>query len=119
MKNKPMSENDETPYVILTTTGEKSKAEEIGKRLVEEKLTACINVIPGVTSIYRWKGYVEKSEEVLLLLKSTGKKLEELISRLEEIHPYEVPEVLAFPIERGSKGYLKWLMKCVTKNAEK
>ncbi len=96
-------------YVVLVTAKDRTEARHIGERLVEERLVACANVVPGVDSTYWWKGKVERASEALLLMKTSSEKLDRLISRVKELHSYEVPEVLALPIERGSPEYLKWL----------
>jgi len=96
-------------YVVLVTAKDRAEARHIGERLVEERLVACANVVPGVDSTYWWKGKVERASEALLLMKTSSEKLDRLISRVKELHSYEVPEVLALPIERGSPEYLKWL----------
>lgn len=96
-------------YIVLVTVGADSGAREIGRKLVEEKLAACANVISGVDSTYRWKGKIEESSETLLILKTNQDNLEELTNRVKELHSYEVPEVLALPVEKSSEEYLNWL----------
>ncbi|MBS3815596.1 MAG: divalent-cation tolerance protein CutA [Hadesarchaea archaeon] len=96
-------------YLVLVTTPKKPRANEIGQKLVEEELAACANIIEKINSIYRWKGKIEKSNESLLILKTTKSNLDDLINRVKELHSYEVPEVLALPIEKGSNEYLEWL----------
>jgi len=96
-------------YVVLVMAKDRAEARHIGDRLVEERLVACANVVPSVDSTYWWKGKVERTDETLLLMKTSSEKLDRLISRVKELHSYEVPEVLALPIERGSPEYLKWL----------
>jgi periplasmic divalent cation tolerance protein len=96
-------------HVVLITTKDSAEAEHIAKQLVEEKLAACVNVLPKISSTYRWKGKVVHASEALLLVKTSGEKLDGLIARVKELHSYEIPEILALPIERGSREYLKWL----------
>ena len=93
-------------YVLLTTVDNKRKAEELARRMVEARLAACVTVIPGATSFYRWKGKMERAREFLLLLKTLKPK--ELMERLKEIHPYEVPELLVLKVTGVSREYLKW-----------
>lgn len=96
-------------YVVLATTKDGAEAERIAERLIDERLAACVNVLPAVSSTYRWKGRVEHAGEVLLLMKTSNEKLDRLMARVRELHSYEIPEILALPIERGSPEYLKWL----------
>jgi periplasmic divalent cation tolerance protein len=96
-------------YLVLTTTKNRAEAERIAKKIVGEKLAACVNVVPNISSTYRWKGKIERSRETLLLIKTSGEKLDKVIKRIEELHSYEVPEIIALPIERGLPEYLKWL----------
>jgi periplasmic divalent cation tolerance protein len=102
-------ESDEQVLVALTTAPNVEVAERIGRSLVEERLAACANVLGGVTSIFRWKGAVERESEVLVILKTTAGEVEALERRVAELHPYEVPELLAFPIEVGHAAYLEWV----------
>ncbi len=95
--------------VALTTAPSVEVAERIGGALVDERLAACANVVPGVTSIFRWQGEVQRESEVLVILKTTAAAVDALGRRLAELHPYEVPELLAFPIERGHAPYLGWV----------
>jgi len=99
--------------VVLSTVGKAEDAERIGRALVERGLAACVNVLPAVTSIYRWKGTVEKDEERLLLIKTRAERFEALRQALVSLHPYEVPEVLALPIADGHQPYLDWLDESV------
>lgn len=93
-------------YVSINDT---SKAEKIAEILLERRLAACIQIIPKVTSLYRWKGKVEKDEELLMLIKSRQGKLAEMTRVVTENHPYEVCEVVTVPITHGNPAYLKWL----------
>ncbi len=95
--------------VVLSTSSSKEEAEKIARLLVEERLAACVNVLPGLRSFYRWKGKVEDAAEWLLLIKSSRGKFDKLQATLEKLHSYEVPEVIALPIVDGSKNYLLWL----------
>ena len=95
--------------LVFTTLPSAEKAAELGKALVEERLAACANLIPAVRSIYRWQGKLQDENEVLVLLKTRAEHLERLKLRILELHPYEVPEVLAVPVEAGYQPYLEWL----------
>ena len=94
---------------VYITTKNKTEAEKIGRTLVKEKLAACINIIGNVNSIYRWKGKIEKSKEVILIAKTKNSLLAELIKKAKALHNYECPGIVALPIKSGSKDYLKWV----------
>ena len=98
----------ETLVVIVTAPSE-ATAEQLAQALVQDRLAACVQVLPGVTSFYRWEGKLEKSDEWLMLIKTTRKNLSELTARLESMHPYEVPEVVALEVVGGADRYLGWV----------
>jgi len=95
--------------VVLCTAPTVEVAAALARALVEARLAACGNVVPGLRSIYRWQGQVEDQPEVLLVLKTTREWFPALRDELLRRHPYEVPEVLALPVEAGSAAYLEWL----------
>jgi periplasmic divalent cation tolerance protein len=95
--------------VVLVTVPTPERAAEIARAVVEERLAACGNVVPGLRSIYRWEGKVHDDQEALLLLKTTRSRFEALHDRVLALHPYEVPEVVALPVELGSAPYLAWI----------
>ncbi len=95
--------------LVFTTLPSAEKAAELAKALVEERLAACANLLPAIRSIYRWQGKLQDENEVLVLLKTRAEHLERLKLRILELHPYEVPEVLAVPVEAGYQPYLDWL----------
>lgn len=97
-------------YVVVevTTSGEE-ESKRIGRKVVEERLAACANVIPQVSSFYWWKGVLEEGGESILLLKTKKSNVERLIKRIRELHSYENPAIIALPIEKGSKLYLEWI----------
>lgn len=84
-------------------------ADQLATALVEEQLAACVNVLPGIQSVYRWQGALERSAESLLLAKTTSDRYPALETRLRELHPYDLPEIIALPVERGLPGYLAWV----------
>ena len=95
--------------VVLSTCASPMEAQRVARALVEKRLAACVNVMPGVQSVYHWKEAVEESEEVLLVIKSSRALFSQLRSEIERLHSYELPEVIAIQIVDGSEGYLTWL----------
>ena len=95
--------------VILSTVGSQEDAESIARTLVEERLAACVSIVPGLTSLYWWEGKISRDSEVLLIIKTSEQAYERLEARLREIHPYQVPEIVALRAERVYEGYMKWL----------
>ncbi len=97
--------------LVLTTLPNSEAAIELARHLVNERLAACANLLPAVRSIYRWQGNVQDENEVLVLLKTKQDHFERLKARILELHPYEVPEVLALPVEQGYSAYLQWITR--------
>ena len=95
--------------VVLSTCGSEDEAQRIARALVEKRLAACVNILPGVRSVYRWKNEIEDSQEVLLVIKTSRALCENVRSQIEKMHSYDLPEVLALPIVDGSQQYLEWL----------
>ncbi len=95
--------------VALSTVGSAEEADRLARALVERRLAACVNVVPGVVSHYRWQGELQRDEERLLVIKTRAERIEALRDALRELHPYELPELVAFEITAGSPEYLKWL----------
>ena len=95
--------------LATTTTPDRGTAGLLARALVEERLAACVQAVGGVRSLYTWKGKVEEAEEVLLLIKTAERLLPRVRERLRELHPYEVPELVAMPISDGSPDYLAWM----------
>lgn len=93
----------------LVTVPDAEVGETLARSLVEEGLAACGNLIPGLVSVYRWEGRVERSEEALLVLKTTAGRIEACMERVVELHPYDVPEFLVLPVEEGFGPYLEWV----------
>jgi periplasmic divalent cation tolerance protein len=94
--------------LVLTTLGADADAAALARTLVEERLAACVNVVPGMTSIYRWKGHVEQEREQQLLIKTTAGRVEALAARLRELHPYELPEFIVLDAA-ASSAYATWV----------
>lgn len=99
--------------IVLTTTGSEDEARKIAQHLVENRLAACVNILPRVESIYRWQGKVESSREWLLVVKSTADKFAAVRDAIRELHSYDLPECIAIAIEEGSPQYLQWLGESV------
>jgi len=95
--------------VVLITTGSREEADRIANTLVAEMMAACVNVIPGVTSVYRWEGEVQRAQEWLLVVKSRIEVLDDLIRRVKALHSYDEPEIIALPLAGGSDSYLRWI----------
>lgn len=110
-----LRDGDETRVVVVLLTGPTSdELRAIGVSLVEERLAACVNVLAGATSIYRWREAVEESEEALGIVKTTAARLRLLEARVRELHPYEVPEILAIESAGGASDYMNWIRDSVT-----
>jgi periplasmic divalent cation tolerance protein len=95
--------------VVLSTCANEADAARVGRALVEARLAACVSVLPGLRSCYRWQGAVETADEALLLIKTSRELFADLKAELEKIHPYELPEVLALPVVEGAENYLNWM----------
>ena len=91
------------------TCPDAASATRIADAVVDERLAACVNQLPGLRSVYRWAGGIERADEVLLVIKTTGNRLEALTARIHELHPYELPEVIAFEVAGGLSAYLDWV----------
>ena len=94
---------------VLIAAGSEKEARKIAKLLVKERNAACVNIVPGVDSLFRWKGKIDSARESMLLVKTRASLFPEIIRLVKEIHSYEVPEIIALPIIGSSEEYLKWL----------
>jgi periplasmic divalent cation tolerance protein len=102
--------NPSDALVVLCTCPEEA-VEALVERLVAPRLVACVNVVGAVRSVYRWEGKLESDTESLLIMKTQRARVAALIEAIEGAHPYDVPEVLALPVESGSQGYLDWVFR--------
>ncbi|GAB6043974.1 divalent-cation tolerance protein CutA [Endothiovibrio diazotrophicus] len=98
-----------TYRLVLCTVPDREVGERIASALVERRLAACVNLVAGVTSFYGWQGRVEREEELQLLIKTSAARYPELERTIVELHPYELPEVVAVPLSEGLPGYLAWI----------
>ena len=103
------STTNSSPVIVLTTLGAKANAVALARVLVDERLAACVNVLPAMTSVYRWKGAIEEDGEQQLVIKTTSDRVSALEARFQELHPYEAPEFLVLAVADGSAAYLQWL----------
>lgn len=99
-------------HTALCTCPDPDTAERLASALVDEGLAACVNLIPGILSVYRWQGQVHRDPEVLMLIKTTGERLAALATRIRELHPYELPELIVQPVSAGLPDYLEWIRAC-------
>ena len=99
--------------VIFVTTGSMEEAERIASELLDRKLVACANSLPGVTSLFWWQGELDRADEVLVVMKTRAEHLDEVTALVNELHSYDVCEVIALPIVGGSKAYLDWVDESV------
>lgn len=99
----------DTHRVVLISTPGAEAGRQLARVLVEERLAACGSVVPAVTSVYRWQGAMEEEEEALVVLKTVADRVDALTRRTRELHPYDVPEILALPVSGGNPGYLEWV----------
>ena len=104
----------ESHLLVLCTCPGNSIAAKISTALIDLKLAACVNRVPGVKSWYRWQGRIEQEEEVLLLIKTTGSRFAEVESAIRRLHPHELPEVIGVSITAGSEAYLNWITESTT-----
>ena len=95
--------------IVLTTLPDDESCKDLARLLVKRKLAACVNILPPMTSIYEWKGELEQGTEQLLLIKTRRERYAELENVIRDSHPYEIPEIIAVPVEHGLADYLKWI----------
>ncbi len=104
------------PIVVLMTAASKQQAGRIGRALVKAELAACVNVLPGIRSIFRWEGKISNEREVLLIAKSRSDLFNRLAGEVKRLHSYQVPEVMAFPLTHGTADYLAWIQQSTRKS---
>lgn len=99
--------------VVLSTAPTPQAARQLAQTLVQERHAACCTILPGAGSVYRWEGKVEESEEAIVLIKTTHQQYPQLQQRIKELHPYQLPEIIAVPVVAGLTGYLEWVADSV------
>jgi len=104
--------------VVVTTVGNEEQANLIAEEVVARRHAGCVNIIPGIRSLYRWQGKICRYSEYMLLNKTLDTEYEALAQSLKELHSYELPEILAFGIQRGEQNFLDWIAGCLDKHAE-
>ena len=100
---------------IHTTVGTRDEALLLARKLVSERLAACMQIVPSVYSVFNWEGRVQEQEECLLVIKSTEEAWPMLRDRLEQLHPYDTPEIVALEVKQGSFAYLNWVRECTAR----
>ncbi len=96
--------------IVFSTVDSEEKAKALANQLVQENLAACVSIVSSITSVYRWKGSIEEATEWLMVIKTSAERIPPLFTRLKELHPYEVPEIISFPIEAAHEPYLQWVL---------
>jgi len=105
-----MSSNDYC--LVITTLDDADKGQQLAAELVQQKWVACVNILPGMTSVYSWQGQIESATEVLLIMKTLRRKWPGLRDKIAKMHPYQVPEILQLDIRDGLPAYLQWIGDC-------
>ena len=104
-----MDGDESDTLLIFTNLPDRKAALELARELVERRLAACVNVLANCTSVYRWHGEIEQAEEVPVLVKTRSARYDEVEAAIRELHPYELPEIVAVPVVRGLSDYLDWV----------
>lgn len=113
-----MTQNSSPYLLIYISCGSEENARQIANALVEDSLAACVNILPGIESVYRWEGKLESASEFLLMIKTRSELFTTLRDRVCKLHHYELPEIIAVPIVAGLEPYLNWITESVTHHAE-
>ena len=100
-------------FIAFNTCPDLAVAEQLADALVSEGLAACVNIVPAITSVYRWEGKLQRDQEVLLIIKTTEPAVSALRAQVERLHPYDVPELVALPVTGGLPAYLRWVVDAV------
>ena len=100
--------------IVLTTAGSIEEAQRIAAALVEQRLAACVNILPGVESIFRWQGKIDRASEWLMIIKTKAEAFERVRDAIQKLHSYDVPEIISLEIDDGSAAYLQWIDETVS-----
>jgi len=104
----------QTVHLALCTCPDMATATRLAESLVNAQLAACVNMVPGLISVYSWEGQIAKDNEVLLMIKTTEERVADIVAQIQREHPYDLPEVIAHPIVAGLDSYLEWVRTCTT-----
>ena len=116
MQTSEIEQNSNEHCLVLCTCPDQPSATSIAQTLINEQLAACVNIVPGIMSVYRWQGKIEKSSELLLLIKTKQTALPRIETTIIDRHPYELPEIISIPISNGLTDYLSWITDNVVTN---
>jgi periplasmic divalent cation tolerance protein len=100
--------------IVLTTAGSIEEAQRIAAALVEQRLAACVNILPGVESVFRWQGKIDRTSEWLMIIKTKAEAFERVRDAIQKLHSYDVPEIISLEIDDGSAAYLQWIDETVS-----
>ena len=100
--------------IVLTTAGSIEEAQRIAAALVEQRLAACVNILPGVGSVFRWQGKIDRTSEWLMIIKTKAEAFERVRDAIQKLHSYDVPEIISLEIDDGSAAYLQWIDETVS-----
>lgn len=107
-----------TAILMMTNCPDRETASQLARQLLEQQLAACVNILPGMRSMYHWQGEIESADEVALLIKTTKLRYAQLEQTIKALHPYQVPEIIALPIVAGSSDYLHWITQETSRNED-
>jgi periplasmic divalent cation tolerance protein len=107
-----------TAMLMITTVGDAEQGEAIARELVGRRLAACVNMVPGIRSFYRWQGQICDGGELLLLIKTMASEVEAVTRAIRELHSYDLPEILAFEVSAGEPGFLEWIASSLGRDDE-
>ena len=102
-------DEDDAALLVVTNAPDREVAARIAEALVDKRLAACVNILSGCTSVYRWQGEIERAEEIPMLIKTRAARYAEVEATIRHLHPYELPEVIAVPLAQGLPDYLQWI----------